>query len=70
MQIIKKNEVEFMSAASTVCLLFLPSGCISGNVKWCPSIALGNLFQATNDPSLVAVSFRLGWCLPFCPSAF
>ena len=55
----KKNEVEFTSTESSVCLLFSPSRSFSGNVRWGPSLALGRLFEATSDPQFVSVSFRM-----------
>ena len=60
MQIMKKNEVEFIPAESSVCLLFYPSGSVSDNVRWCPRLALGSMFKATSNPQSVAVSFRFG----------
>ena len=30
-------------------LLSSPSGSTPGNVRWCPSLALGNLFETTSD---------------------
>ena len=68
MQMLKKNKVEFISEKSSVCLL--SSGSVSGNVRWCPSVALGSLFKATSAPQSVAVSFRLGWSSQFCPADF
>ena len=70
MQIIKKNEVEFISAESSVCLVFSSYGSISGNVNWCPSPACGSLFRATSNLQSVVVSFRLGWSSLFCPAGF
>ena len=49
MQIMKKNEVGFISAESSVCLLSSPSGFVP-DVSWYPSLALGSLFEATRDP--------------------
>ena len=42
-QIMKKTMVEFVSLFS----LFRSD---PSDVKWCPSVALGSLFQATNNP--------------------
>ena len=42
------------------------SGSIPGDVSWCPSLVLGNLFETTNNP----VCFRFGWSLLFCPASF
>ena len=39
-------------------LIFL-SGSTSVDVRWCPSLALGNLLQTTVDPQSMAVSFSL-----------
>ena len=42
-----------------------------GNVRWCPSLALGNLFKATSsNPQSVAVSFRPGWSSLFRCASF
>ena len=41
-----------------------------GNVRWCPSLAVGSLFKATSDPQSVAVSFRLGSSSLFCLASF
>ena len=46
------------------------SGSALGNVRWYPSLALGNLFEVTSDPQSVAVSFRFGWSPLFCPAGF
>ena len=35
------------------------SGSAPGAVRWCPSLALGNLLQTTVDPQSMAVSFSL-----------
>ena len=43
------------------------SGSTSGDVRWCPSLAL---VETTGDPQSVAVSFRLGWSPLFCPAGF
>ena len=62
-QIMKKTTVEFIS-------LFSLSGSAPGDVRWCPSLALGSLFETTSDPPSIAVSFRFGWSALFCPSGF
>ena len=69
-QIMKKNDVEFISAQSGICLLSSTSGSVCGNIRWCPNLALGSLFKATNYPQSVAFSFILGWSLLFCPAVF
>ena len=46
------------------------SGSAPGNVRWCPSLALGSLFKTTNNPQSVAVTFRFGWSPLFCPACF
>ena len=46
------------------------SGSAPGDVRWCPSLALGSLFETTSDPPSIAVSFRFGWSALFCPSGF
>ena len=51
-QIMKKSMVEFIS-------LFSLSGSAPGNIRWCPSLALGSLFKATSNAQFVAVSFLL-----------
>ena len=67
MQTLKKNKVEFISAEFGICLLSSPSGYNSGNVRLCPHLALGSLFEVISDPQSVAVSFRLGciWAGPY-----
>ena len=67
MRIVKKNEVEFISAEFSICLLSYPSGSISGNIRWCPSPPLGSLFETTSNPQSVAISFKLGWSTLPCP---
>ena len=42
----------------------------SGNVRWCPNLALGSLLETTVDPWSIAVFFRLGWSPLFCPASF
>ena len=64
----KKNEVEFISAEMSIQLLSPASGSISDSVRWCPSLVLCILFEATSDPQSGAVFFRLGWSLLFCPA--
>ena len=44
------------------------SGSTPGNIRWCPSLALGSLFETTSDPQSVAVSSRFGWNPLFCPA--
>ena len=39
-----------------------------GNVRWCPSLAIGSLFETTSNPQSVAVSFRFGCSPLFCPA--
>ena len=68
-QIMKKTMVGFVSAESSVCHCLL-SGSNPGDVRWCPSLGLGSLFETTSDPQSVAVSFRLGWSPLFCPPGF
>ena len=43
---------------------------VPGNVEWCPTLALGSLFNTTGDPLSVSVSFTLVWAPLFCPSSF
>lgn len=70
MQIMKKNKVEFDSAEFSVCLLSSPSGSISGNVRWCPSVALGRMFEAISNPQSVTVLFSFGLSSLFCSADF
>ena len=46
------------------------SGSIAGNVRWCPSLALGSLLETTSDPQSMALSFGLGWSPLFCSASF
>ena len=56
MQIVKKTGGTGLSRIQ--CLpLFSLSGSAPGDVRWCPSLALGSLFKATNNPRSVAISF-------------
>ena len=43
---------------------------VPGSVEWCPTLALGSLFNTTGDPLSVSVSFTLVWAPLFCPSSF
>ena len=58
------NNEEDLSGVrlSRVCCFALSShsGSAPGNVRWCPRLALGSLFQTTSDPQSVAVSLSLG----------
>ena len=44
-------------------------GSTPADVRWCPSLALGSLFETTRDPQSVGVSFRFGWSPLFCPAS-
>ena len=66
MQIVKKTGGILLSRIQCFPLSSL-SGSAPGNVRWCPSLALGSLFEAASDPQSVAVSFKFGWIPLFCP---
>ena len=66
----EKNVVEFISAEFGAGLPAPASGYISGNIPCGPHLALGSLFKATSDPQSVAVCFRFGYSLIFCPASF
>ena len=53
MQIMKKTAVEFVSVESSVYPILSLSGSAPGDVRWCPSLALGNLFETISDPQFV-----------------
>ena len=47
-------------------------GATPGNVRWCPSLTLGSLFETTclRKSQSVPVSFRLHWFPLFFPTSF
>lgn len=66
-QIMKKNEMEFVSADFDVCLLDMILVFSEAGINQCQilsllytGITLGCLFKATTNPQFVAVSFKSG----------
>ena len=60
----RENNANHEEDCGGICLSriqYLPlsslSGSTPGNVRWCPSLALGSLFETASDPQSVAVSF-------------
>ena len=60
---IRLSRIQYLPLSS------LP-GSTPGNIRWCPSVPLGSLFETASDPQSVAVSLRFGWSPLFFPAGF
>ena len=65
-----KEDNSGIYLSGSQCLPLSLSGSSPGDVRSCPSLAPGSLFEPTSDPQSVAVSFRFGWTPLFCPASF
>ena len=73
----RENSINHEQDHGGICLSriqCLPLSSLSGSApsdaRWCPSLALGSLFETTRDPLSVAVFFRFGQSPLFCPTGF